>query len=111
MSIRKFIHWAPRICSFAFITFISIFALDVFEGPFNFTQIVGFLVHLLPTFVLIALTIIAWRHELVGAVGFLGFAAWYLWVTTPDIPWPWFMLIAGPALVIGVLYLADWLYS
>lgn len=45
------------------------FSFDVFEeGTPLARQILGFLIHNIPSFVLIALLIIAWRWELIGGI-------------------------------------------
>jgi hypothetical protein len=50
-------------------TAISLFALDVFsEGVGLGQKIVAFLLHMIPSFVLIIILIIAWKHELVGGI-------------------------------------------
>lgn len=106
---QNVIHWSPRILSIAFVAFISIFALDVFTSPFEWMMIVGFLVHLLPSFALLALTAIAWRHPLVGAIAFVGFALGYVLMVGFDRPWSWYAFISLPSLIVGLLYAADWL--
>ena len=58
---------------------------------------------------LIAL-VLAWRWEWVGALGFLGFALWYLLEAWGRMSPLTLVLIAGPLLVIGLLYLVDWRY-
>ncbi len=102
------LHWTPRILSLLFVAFLSLFALDVFTRPFEPMMLVGFLVHLLPSFALFALAIVAWRFPLVGAIAFIGFALAYIWLVGFDQPWSWYALISGPSLIIGALYLADW---
>jgi hypothetical protein len=49
------------------------FALDSFGGDKTvFAQIGEFLIHLIPSFVLIVLLYFSWRHEIIGAIAFLG---------------------------------------
>lgn len=103
-----FLHWAPRSLSLAFVAFLSIFALDVFTGPFEWMMLVGFAIHLIPSFALLALTAVAWRFPLVGTVAFIGFAVFYVWMVGFDRPWSWYAGISLPSLVVGLLYLADW---
>jgi hypothetical protein len=63
------IRWAARILGILAIAFISLFALDVFsEGVGLGQKIVAFLLHMIPSFVLIIVLIIGWKHELVGGV-------------------------------------------
>lgn len=102
------LHLAPRTLSLAFIAFLSIFALDVFEGSFEMMMLVGFLIHLLPSFVLLALTLVAWRYPLVGVLAFIGFALGYVFLVGPNRPWSWYAVISLPSFVVGILYFVDW---
>jgi len=68
----KIIHWTPRILCILCILFISMFALDSFDPKLTFwQQIGGFLIHLIPTYILVALLIIAWKWELAGGIIFM----------------------------------------
>jgi len=75
----KILHWLPRIICILAILFISMFALDAFNPERTiWQQIVDFLMHLIPSFVLIVLLIIAWKWEFIGGIIFaligLGFS-------------------------------------
>lgn len=64
-------HWLPRIICILAILFISVFALDAFSpGLTLWQQLAGFLMHLIPTFILTCLLVIAWKWELVGGIIF-----------------------------------------
>ena len=65
-------YWLPRIlCMFA-IAFVSLFALDAFSSELSFWQQIGaFLMHLIPSFILLALLILAWKKELIGGIIFM----------------------------------------
>lgn len=64
---NRFIHWTPRILCILAILFVSMFAADAFEpGLTLWQQIGGFLIHLIPSFVLILILVIAWKWELIG---------------------------------------------
>lgn len=106
---NTFIYWSPRILSLLFVGFLSLFALDVFDGPMTGAMILGFLIHLLPSFALLALTFVAWRYPLVGAIVFIGFAVGYIWLVGFDRSWTWYAAISGPALIVGVLYSLNWM--
>lgn len=69
-SIKVF-HWLPRIICIIAILFISMFAADAF-GPEEtiWQQLVGFFIHLIPSFILIALLIVAWEWEYIGGIIF-----------------------------------------
>jgi hypothetical protein len=67
----KILHWLPRILCVLAILLISMFALDSFSPERTFWQNLGaLLVHLIPSFVLIALLIIACKWELIGGIVF-----------------------------------------
>jgi cytochrome b561 len=68
----KILFWLPRILAILAILFISMFALDAFEhGLTLWQQIAAFLMHLIPSFILLAVLIIAWKRELLGGIIFL----------------------------------------
>ena len=68
----KIYYWLPRIiCIFA-ILFISIFALDAFQPDLTVWQQIGaFLMHLIPSFILMILLVIAWKREYIGGIIFM----------------------------------------
>jgi hypothetical protein len=67
------------------------------------------LIHLIPTaLILIALTV-AWRWEWIGALLFFALGAWYLVMAWGKFPWLTYLLVAGPAFLIGALFLVNWL--
>ena len=105
---RKIIHWLPRILGVGFVVFLSLFALDVFGEYSGWETILAFFIHLLPSFVLLGVVIIAWKHDLVGAVVFLAFAVFYIWMAGLDRPWSWYAGISGPAALVGILFLMSW---
>jgi len=67
----KVFHWLPRILCILAILFISMFALDAFAPGLTIWQQLGaFLMHLIPSFVLLALLILAWKWEFIGGILF-----------------------------------------
>jgi len=57
---KKILFWSPRILTILFIGFISLFALDVFDEELGFWQALsGFLIHLIPTYILIVTLVFA----------------------------------------------------
>jgi len=75
----KILHWLPRIIIILAILLVSMFALDAFESNQTiWQQIGGFLIHLIPSYILIAFLFIAWKWELIGGILFsligIGFA-------------------------------------
>jgi hypothetical protein len=87
-----------RILSIAFILFISLFALDVFDQE---QWLLALVMHLIPTYIAIILTVISWKKEVLGGV---------LWILlaliikfTTGIDW----VIIAPMIVIGGLNLVS----
>lgn len=113
---RRCLFWAPRALSILFIVFLSMFALDVFSEPLGFWRTaLALAVHLVPSFVLIAALILAWRWEWVGAAVYSAAGLLYVvWVASMSRPVPpamrflWALTVAGPAFVIAGLFLANW---
>jgi len=63
--------WAPRILCIGAILFVSMFALDSFGPRIPFgQQLLNFLMHLIPSFVLTLLLVIAWKRQLIGGILF-----------------------------------------
>ena len=70
-SVRLF-HWLPRILCILAILFISLFAADAFAPGLTIWQQLGaFLIHLIPSFILLAFLIVAWKWELIGGIIFM----------------------------------------
>ena len=68
----KLLHWLPRILGIIAILFISMFALDAFKPGLTLgQQLLDFLIHLVPSFVLIGILIIAWKWEKIGGTIFI----------------------------------------
>jgi len=69
-SIKVF-HWLPRIICIMAILFVSIFAADAFApGLTIWQQLADFFMHLIPSFVLLAILIVAWKREFIGGIIF-----------------------------------------
>lgn len=111
--LRRTIYLAPRILSIVYMVFISIFALDSFspDRPVIY-QILAFLIHLIPTYILILITVIAWRWETVGGAlfMFLAFVSAIFGIMVHQ-DYPFFMVVSLPLLIIGVLYLMNGIHA
>lgn len=97
-----------------FIAFLALFSLDVITPEASLKEIrVGLIMHNIPVFIMITVLVVAWRHEVVGALGFLLAGVIYIVFTARSgLGWPivlsWSMTIAGPAFLIGALFLVNW---
>jgi hypothetical protein len=107
--------------SLLFCAFLALFSLDVFDGAATaWDVVIGLFMHNIPVFILLIVTMYAWRHELVGAVVFGLFGVWYVSQLTltiimnPSAEMPpililaWSLQIAAPALATSFLYYLNW---
>lgn len=111
------IHWLPRIIVISAILFVSMFALDSFSSNYGiWQQILEFLLHLIPSYILLIVLLIAWKFELTGGIIFilisLGFAPFIFMhnyqmnhsiLTSISI----IMMINFPFFLAGILFILD----
>jgi len=108
--LKQVLFWAPRILSILFILFLGLFSLDVFEmGGGFWATLGGFLVHNIPSFILLGVLFLAWRREWIGAVVFIGFGILYLVFTWGKVDWIAPLLISGIPALVGALFLVGWI--
>ena len=109
-TLKQTLFWTPRIAGILFVLFISIFALDIFSMELGFWgTIVGLFMHLIPSMLLAIAIALAWRWEWIGAVMFIGWAVWYIG-TVRGFEWSVYVIIAGIPALIGLLFLAGWIW-
>ena len=69
---KTFFHWLPRIICILAILFISMFAADAFEPGLTIWQQLGaFIMHLIPSLILLGILIFAWYKEFIGGTIFI----------------------------------------
>jgi hypothetical protein len=72
MKTNTILYWLPRLLAVIAILFISSFALDAFSPGLTLWQQLGaFLLHMLPSFLLIIFLIVAWHKQLLGGILFI----------------------------------------
>jgi hypothetical protein len=108
--LAKIIHWSPRVVTIIIIFFITLFSLDVFEMDASLLELLGgFLLHNIPSIVLLILLLIAWKRPEVGFVGFLVAAVLITMLFVRDIfALSNVILFVLPILLIACLFYADW---
>jgi len=88
--------------------FISLFALDMIQENVPITRIIaGLAIHLIPTFVSIVATIIAWKKQLLGGIVFLVLAILTIFFFNTAQHVASFVIVTMPLFVIGGLFLLD----
>lgn len=97
---------AARTVAILGIGFISLFALDVFEpGRPPLDIAIALVMHLIPSFVLVFMLLVAWRWPLAGGVLYLAIAAVPFFIGSAQ-PLATNAILAGPFALAGALFLA-----
>ena len=103
---EQFLRWAPRVCGLLMAAFLALFALDAFDGRSFAAGLWAFAVHLVPTYIVLAIVAVAWKAEWFGAAAFLAVAIAYGMMV--DWRMDWVAGISGPLALVGVLFLVSW---
>lgn len=105
----KAMLWAPRLLAVAVSLFLGVFSLDAFDDGAPLAEALpDFLMHLIPTAILLGVVALSWRREWIGAVAFAGLAVAY---AIPAYAHPsWIVAISGPLLVVAALYAWNWMH-
>jgi hypothetical protein len=100
----KLLPLLPRLLSILAIGFVSIFALDAFDHGTLSEQLFDFMMHMIPTFVLIIILAIAWKWELIGGIIYvlLGIGISPLIYTNSYLT---IILITFPFIISGLLFI------
>ncbi|MCE9619199.1 MAG: hypothetical protein K8R92_04750 [Planctomycetes bacterium] len=103
---KRVLFWAPRVLGILYVLFLCLFAMDAFNQGHDFWKAFTDLgMQLIPALIAATLLAISWRRELVGAILFFVLAGFYCaWTKRFD----WSLVIAGPMILIGVLFLFSW---
>lgn len=88
-------------------------SLDIFEGNYGFWgTILGLFMHNIPALILLITLLISWKYEIVGGIVFILAGILYIVVILINsFEWYklfWTLTIAGPAFLIGILFILGW---
>jgi hypothetical protein len=98
----------PRILAILYIAFISLFALDVFESGYGWLRtMVALFMHLIPSFLMIAALVLAWRKALTGGAIFVALGILFTFFFRTYRELSVFLMISLPPLVVGVLFIIN----
>ena len=110
--VKRLLFWTPRILCILFAVFVSIFALDVFGTGAGFWRtVLAFLMHMIPTGILVLVLLASWRWEWIGGIIFPALGVFYIvsmWGRR--FPWRVYVMMSGPLFVLGTLFLIGWFY-
>jgi prepilin signal peptidase PulO-like enzyme (type II secretory pathway) len=113
-KVTKFVYWTPRILSIIFLCFLALFSLDIFDMQLGFWgTVLGLFMHNIPVFILLAVLLISWKHEIVGGIAFILAGIAYIVSLLFRGPFElykiaWAIQISGVAFLIGILFLINW---
>ena len=97
--------WSPRVLAILFALFLSLFALDVFDGKSGILEtLVGFAIHLIPTGIIVIAIILSWRREWIGGTVFIILPLFYIYSTWGRFPLSVYLIMCTPMAVISNLY-------
>lgn len=106
------IFWIPRTICILFACFISLFALDVFAEYYSFWEtVLAFLMHMIPTAMVVLVLVVAWRWEWVGGVLFAALGFLYIFAAWGRFPLSVYFTIAGPQFLMSYLFFLNWRYK
>lgn len=102
----KILYWFPRILAILSILVMLLFSFDSFGGDVPAgKQILGFLMHNIPVFVLIIILVIAWKYEVIGGALFIiAFIALGIFFKSFSGN-PASLIIIAPLLIAGALFI------
>lgn len=104
---HSLVFWSARILGIAVCVFLGAFALDAWEpGKPVARTAADFLVHLLPSAILLTIVAMSWRRPWIGGVAFLVLAVVYAAIVGFRVDWV--LAISGPLLIVGLLFLWSW---
>ncbi len=103
--------WIARILMIGFILFLTMFSLDVFEIEATLLeQLGGFVMHSIPSLVLVAVLLVSWRNPLLGGILTLASAA-ALTLRFRIQGITELATLVLPLVVVGILFIAAYLVS
>jgi hypothetical protein len=104
------ITWAGRILAIGFALFLALFALDAWDTNVAIgRRLVGIATHLLPSLLVAVAIVISWRRPWIGGALFLALAIAY--AVMVRFRADWVLVISGPLLTVGLLYIWSWQMS
>jgi glucose-6-phosphate-specific signal transduction histidine kinase len=104
---NRLLLWAPRVVGILVSLFVALFALDAFsEGKSVLQALPDFIVHLAPALLLLAVVLLSWRREWIGALVFTCLAVWYAYAARHHPSW--ILAISSPLLLAGALFFSSW---
>jgi hypothetical protein len=108
----KVLYWFPRVLVILAVIFMMLFSLDEFGGsePIG-QQLLGFLAHNIPAFILIVTLVIAWKYEIIGGVVFVLLSAAMTIFFKSFSGNPASLIVISPFVIAGLMFMLHKLLS
>jgi hypothetical protein len=105
--VERVLYWSPRLLAMGFAAFLSVFALDAFDGSRDAAgAATAFAIHLAPTALVLVVLRLAWRRERTGALLFFALAVGYCVQAWGRFGGATIAIMAAPMVLIALLLLA-----
>jgi len=102
---KGWLFWTPRVLALLFIAFFIVMSFDAFDGVSAwYLQLAGFIIHLIPAFVLIAIYFVARKKPWIGGWIYVGIGVFFTFFFGQNDFLNGF-LVALPIWVAGLLFL------
>jgi len=108
---KNILFWLPRILCILFAIFLSLFAFDIFNEGYEVREtVLALLIHLIPVIIVVAVLVLTWRRQWIGALLFPTLALAYPVLSRGKQYWMGYLVISGPLVLLGVLFMLNWIY-
>ncbi|MCD4761295.1 hypothetical protein K8R42_05395 [bacterium] len=97
---KNTLYWIPRIFGILFVFLVAMLAFDMERFAW-----LDLLIHLIPALVILVSLLIGWKQEKIGGALFIILGVVYIIMSWGNVPWLTYLVMAGPAFVIGILFL------
>lgn len=102
-------YWSPRVLAVLFALFLSLFATDVFNETGGFFSIAAaFIIHLIPTFIILIVLLISWKREWIGAFIYMFLGFYYIFTAIDKFNYTTLAVISGPLFLMSALFFIGW---
>ena len=100
--------WIPRIAGILFALFLTVFSFDVFgQGEPVWKTAMAFIIHNIPTIVLLIVMYFSWRRSWLGAIAFFVLGVVFF-LLMPNKAKSIFIVL--PLLITAVLFFLNWIF-
>ncbi len=102
---HNWLIWIPRVMVMLLAAFMLLFSFDVFEGDESLgMKLLGFLMHSIPSILLVICLLVSWKHPLAGGIILLVITAAMAYFFKTYRGWETLVFFSAFPLVAAILY-------